>query len=393
MDTGKPIRWLAKQFPKLSAWVKNCRTKRMRDRAIAEHFDNHKVDQSGPSFDFVQTQKDMGRKISIGEFRAAAQEALDKGSITDLSTHHFGSARNRGDKDFYLSGEDNKQQFIEYLGLMAESDVPELKFSALRIYKVHICQSVHVTFENCHLGEVFFQGGHVGSNASFLDCHIRVLKLSSNCAGLLRLRDTTILGVTCPPAGVRNPFLGSAKFENVDFSADKEVRSDVQGYRNLRHHLMNLQDLEAAGLVQRVVLIGERELSGSKWYRFFSWCYQALSDFGNSVARPLGWWVFGSVGTIGLIFFMNGTALNPELALPEGSWHHNLTQPGCLSEFYRASILALDAWAGPFGVIFGQDVVAAKTIVASFLMVSARLLSTTLFALFLLALRRKFRMS
>lgn len=393
MDTGKLIQWLARQFRKLSAPLAILRITVTRDRAIAQHFDNHETDASGPSLDFQVMQREAGGNLSFEGFKAVVEQALAKGSIFVLSNHYFSASWKPGDEDFALSGEDYDRQFIENLVLTNGSEVPKYVFSGLRIYNVRICQNHHVTFENCQLGTVLLDGGNDGANVSFMDCRIRELKLSENCARMLHLKDTTVLGVTCPPAGTRNPFLGSAKFENAVFSTDEKVRSDVQQYRNLRHHLMSLQDLDAAGLVQRVVLIAERELSPSKWYRFFSRGYEGLSDFGNSVARPLGWWAFGLAGTILLIFFLDGSTLHQDLKLPEGSWHNNLIQPGNLGEFYRAAILALDAWTGPFGVIFGQDVVAAKTVLASILTTIARLLSTTLFALFILALRRKFRMS
>jgi hypothetical protein len=116
--------------------------------------------------------------------------------------------------------------------------------------------------------------------------------------------------------------------------------------------------------------------------------YQTFSNYGNSIALPVAW-LFGWLLAIGLLAFAAGTAA---VADPSSGWHAALSGKGLLAQVLRAGVYALQSVFNPLNLIVPRSLVSVCywwAALASFIL---GLFGIVAFALFLLSLRRRFKL-
>jgi hypothetical protein len=163
-----------------------------------------------------------------------------------------------------------------------------------------------------------------------------------------------------------------------------------QAYRSLWSKLNALGNHQVAGIIRRKEECLERE-ADSPSNRFFSYLYQYASDFGSSAIRPLLWLLLLLAANTVLVFLTNGAdTAQPDEFYKQG-WRSLLVQTDLSGRLARAFILALDPITNPLGVFATRTLLVAHHWAVAAWLVLCGLISAVLIALFIFALRRRFK--
>jgi hypothetical protein len=166
--------------------------------------------------------------------------------------------------------------------------------------------------------------------------------------------------------------------------------SEVQGVRDFRAELLRIHNLEAAGHVHAAEQrLSRSELSGMD--RVFSLLYDLGSGYGTETTNSALWFFLFATYNINLLFWFDGT----ELATRElVGWQEGLRGPPfSLSALLRAAHLTLDQVFSPLNVFGSSLLVVSKPLWITIVSALICLFATISLGLFLLALRRRFRLS
>jgi len=246
------------------------------------------------------------------------------------------------------------------------------------IAEVHVLASVKLKIENCWVGK---------------------LTAAPNSLSNLVVKGGGFLDFDLPQPGGANPFLGAVVFNSIYLprSTSGVPLEGAQQYRNLRSHLLDLQDLRSAGVVHAAEQAVERETDG--WFSWsLSWLYQLASDFGYSPLRPVLWFFAVWIGLAALLM-ITGAALSTVGCEPLEDvigWRQTLCAEGVAGDLARATALSAPQ---PFSILAAlavpgrQVAIIAESFWVDALLVLSGLISTVLLALFIFAVRRRFRLS
>jgi len=125
--------------------------------------------------------------------------------------------------------------------------------------------------------------------------------------------------------------------------------------------------------------------------RIISFFYRWLSNYGGSSVRPLiicG--VLLSINFI-LLFLTDGVTLIGEVREVDG-WHYYLYGFDDTARFLRAAVFSISQMFNPLGIFGTRLLLSAKTPTIALVSALLGLASTIAFALFVLAVRRRFRL-
>ena len=221
--------------------------------------------------------------------------------------------------------------------------------------------------------------------------HVQGLSLSR-----LVINSGSVRSINCPAPHEENPFVGSVSISpDVDFptSPTSKLLGGSQGYRNIRHHLEDLQNVPAANLMRHIELQTDfhyREDTGLR--RFINRVYGIFSDHGNSPGKPLVWmvglWVFVGVA----LFFFDGGAQ----ALPDplfAGWREVLRGEGNWSQFARTIYLILQSTFNPLGLLGSRHLIVAESEWAHLLLIVQGLCSDLWIAMSIFGIRKRFKVS
>lgn len=283
-------------------------------------------------------------------------------------------------------------------------------------------KSIHLsTAHPAHFLEGFFSELRVQNlspsveieNASIRDFHVEVSKDAGAKTDLLftnswlsRLtlapstirhfsyRDGGIGDIDCPGSVANNPFTGSVVFSKVFLPRTRRgfQIEGAQPYRNMRYHLAQLQNGPAASIFHSAELAVERDDErGLNW--FFNFLYEEFSDYGASPVRPLIWLGLLWIATATLLF-ATGVEIggSPKDAV---GWQSLLYRTDWKGDLLRAVIVGFQpiSWLGSL-ISPGQPVAMVPScLLTQIWLVIDGILSTVLLALFIFALRRRFRMA
>ncbi|MFN3935876.1 hypothetical protein [Parvibaculum sp.] len=229
---------------------------------------------------------------------------------------------------------------------------------------------------------------------NFTDCWIGELRIVSGCIEDLAFIRGGIFKFVCPGPAEKNPFSGSILFSNVFLPRTRKeyLIGGAQPYRNMRYHLSQLQNGPAASVFHSAELAVERDDErGLNW--LFNFLYDEFSDYGASPVRPLAW--IGLLWTLTtIILYWSGVDIAGEGKDAVG-WQSCLHETGLWGDLLRAAILGFQpiSWLGSL-ISSGPSVaLVPHSLLAQVWLVIDGILSTVLLALFIFALRRRFRMA
>ncbi|MBX3506779.1 MAG: hypothetical protein KF895_14965 [Parvibaculum sp.] len=250
--------------------------------------------------------------------------------------------------------------------------------------------------DQCLVGEVALAG--VGNESvaslSVVDTWIGRLVLGAGSSRDFIFIRGGVGAIDCAAPGTENPFCGSVTFSEVYLPRTRRSKliEGAQSYRNMRYHLAGLQNGPAASLFHSAELAVERDDErGLNW--IFNFLYEEFSDYGASPVLPLIWIVLLWVLTT-TILFAAGVDVGGDAKNAVG-WQSFLYGTDWRSELSRAVILGFQpiSWLGAL-ISSGHTVpLVPNNFCAQIWLVIDGILSTVLLALFIFALRRRFRMA
>jgi hypothetical protein len=302
---------------------------------------------------------------------------------------------------------DEEQPAVEALakirrgGIITYSKIAPLTLNEAQISHFMPRSQVTYRFKGCWFRKLDL-GEAVNLDMVLTDCWIGEVRLEPRRVASLEVRGGGILRFNCPPVG-NNPFVGPIKIDSVFLpstlksTAQNWGPDSEQPYRNLRAHLNELHNAPAAGAFQAAE---ERLIRhGYRWYQFnklLSALYAAASDYGNSTWRPF-WLMFAFLGlsTVGLAvteIAYDVSTISLTDPMP-GSWHEILGQKGCWSAFLRASLYSVQSVVNPFGLLSARTLLVATRWYFALGASVICFFSTLSLAMFILALRRRFKLS
>ncbi len=192
------------------------------------------------------------------------------------------------------------------------------------------------------------------------------------------------------PPKTPNPFASSVAFEDTFFPrhTSKYFIDNAQPYRNMRHHLMSLENETTASMFHSLELAIERE-NDPPLNKFLSICYEMLSDYGASITRPLNWLTGILLISLLVIGGNDGASLAMKIDTYQG-WQEALTDPE--AKFARATTLIGHYIFNPFGILGTKSLVVPSNGFFLFWVMLQSLFSTTFITLTILAIRRRFKL-
>lgn len=274
-----------------------------------------------------------------------------------------------------------------------------VKNAKLWAFHVH-GENCIIEINNCHISE-FICNGNYRIKLISKNSWIGKIKLGAGSFRDALFMRGGILGLECPPPQEGNPFLGSVEFSKTYLPRRRRnsFMDGAQPYRNLRAHLVKLENSQAAGLMHVHELDMERETDPSWFNRLLSAGYSIASRYGTSTGWPLAW--FGGLWFIGLLVIatVDGAVLENRVPPNDAvsgenatSWRSDLEGDGFWSRLGRSALLAFKSIIGPLILIDSRGAVTPSEPYLVFLLFFLGLFQTAFLFLFFLALRRRFRM-
>lgn len=282
--------------------------------------------------------KQVNSSIQGGIASADFNQALDTGPIII-----------RGKKD---SGEQGFFRLNITMGIRGEFIVEDVSIRELRVdnksgnpIKIHLKQ--------CHISK-FILDNKPDNDAAPVEVRcdntsIGCLEMHEDAVRSLIMEGGCVLDITCPAPGKKSPITGDVAFSNVFFPRNTKdyLLSGAQAYRSFRHHLMNLQNIQAANLIRSAELAVERETDQSM-NKCLGLLYEWFSDHGSSTWRPLAWLLGFFLVSFSIIFCVNGAVQGlPDEAMYAG-WRSALIEPG--GNIWKALYLAFQPIINPLGI-------------------------------------------
>lgn len=287
---------------------------------------------------------------------------------------------------------------IDYRNCITKLTIPDTTIKNLSIENVAIgslsleIKTLQVTIRNSAISRLrLLYGGVVLEN-----CNIGTLALVGHPQGLIGTHELTVSGgcildIECPAPWTPSPFQGPASFSNV-FLPRNPVDYLIKGpqpYRNVRSHLRKLENSQGANLFHSAELAMERK-TDSRANKVLGFLYETFSDYGSSTLRPLAWLVGLWYLSFLVIFLTDGAT--QVTGVDYSGWRAVLQEADCWGRFWRAMVLSLQQISSPLTILGAKTLLVAKyTWLASWSVIHS-LLSVVLIALFVLAVRRRFKM-
>ncbi len=224
----------------------------------------------------------------------------------------------------------------------------------------------------------------LNSNIGRLEISGRILQWSMKRGALLRLH----MSARGPDP---NPIIGTIELRKVYLPHDpSEFDVDPQEYRDARAFLLERNNTLAAAVFHSAELALDRHRES--WAnQFASWIYELMSDYGNSIARPLLWFlaIFVTVTTVGAIFDAIQTNIPHEEL---HGWQFTLDKVGWHGQLWRAATYALQSIINPFGIFSTKPLLVAKSPYWSIGLTLPCWFGTLSLALIVISLRRRFKL-
>ena len=265
----------------------------------------------------------------------------------------------------------------------------------LRIWSVSIdwggntMKTEPIRFENCDIANL-----HLNSDSRVALVDSKVGNLNINQAHQIHMKGGCVLNIQIPAPGNTTPLTGSVLFAETFFPRKRGLYllPGAQPYRNMRHHLRTIENGHMADLFHSAELAVERQ-DDTFINRMLSHAYELFSDFGSSALRPLLWWLLLFVLTVAIIFHADGAVQAFVSDDYYQGWRSSLLDSNAwYADLLRSGYLAFRSMINPLGLFGVRELLAPATGWLVIYLSFAGLLSVVLITLFVLAVRRRFKM-
>lgn len=252
--------------------------------------------------------------------------------------------------------------------------------------------SIQVELEKCDVAQLLVSEHRAELRTK--QTNIGVLHLRPDSLQHLEMIGGCLLNINCPSPGERNPFTGTVSFSSdVFFPRDRHryLLKGPQPYRNLRHHLMDLENAQMANRIHSAELAIERD-DDSPLNQAISRLYELFSDFGSSTLRPLVWLVALAVVSFFSTYLTSGTtlALRPDQYV---GWQSIFSRTDYVGDVFKALYLSIQPIANPLGIFAKTPLLIAKSPWLALWLSFQGFISVVLIALTIFAIRRRFKIA
>jgi len=345
-----------------------------------------------PSFRDWKNQEDLKEltEIEVGNlFVETIQKRIDNHRLVYVTVNEQWTS------DRKLVGRGKKGFDTDIVGFEFQRGIYEVTFNNLTVRSLIIqgYQNTSLVFENCRIADMRLGSPRHQYETKLVlnNTWIGNLELYAACSKNFEMVGGGIFNLDCPPPDSDNPFTGSVTFQRVFLPRTAKVYpiEGPQPYRNLRAHLLKLENGPAVNFIHAAEQALERE-TDTRFNKFLSYLYQCFSDYGSSTWRPVGWLASLLAFNVFLIHQVDGATH----ALPDEfyvGWRENLVDSGSWGQASRAIVLALQSIFNPFGIFGARTLVVADQGWLNAWLGISGLLSALLIALLIFALRRRFK--
>lgn len=274
---------------------------------------------------------------------------------------------------------------------IAESITESLKLDSLYISDLQLAGGSvkKVIIENSRIATLQIAGPH--SELDIRNTYIGKLVILPGCLKRCNMHGGGISQLDILPPGSSNPFTGSIWFANTWFPTEKDMPQGAQPYRNMRHHLRSLSNMQMADFFHALELRTERRQE--TWTnKAISYIYDLFSDFGASILRPILWLLLLGVTAAYILIILDGAVPTRALESSAVGWQTALLGDDIAAPINRGFYLSFYSIIHPLGLFGGQPLLVASTHWLSGLLIIEGIFSATLIALTIFALRRRFKL-
>lgn len=280
---------------------------------------------------------------------------------------------------------------------------------AIRHFYIQERVSEPLKLDSLYISDLLFAGGSVkkviiensriatlriagpDSELDIRNTYIGKLVIHPGCLKRCNMHGGGISQLDIQPPGSDNPFTGSIWFANTWFPTEKNMPQGAQPYRNMRHHLRSLSNMQMADLFHALELRTERRQE--TWTnKAISYIYDLFSDFGASILRPILWLLLLGVSVSYILITQDGAVPIRALESSAVGWQTALLGNDIAAPINRGFYLSFYSIIHPLGLFGGQPVLVASTQWLSSLLIIEGIFSATLIALTIFALRRRFKL-
>jgi hypothetical protein len=219
---------------------------------------------------------------------------------------------------------------------------------------------------------------------------IFTLKMEKESIFNLTMAASYIWNIQCPHEN--NPISGTVNIgEDVSFGT-KQINgafAEKQGYQNMRHHMMKLNNPLAAYKFHEIELRTERNADKFLTNKIVSYLYDLFSVYGNSILRPVLWFIlFFLIFTFLTIHYGNPIWVNE--VSPQG-WMKIFCEDSYTSDVSKAFTYTAQNTLNPLGILGYKNMFVLQNGFIATINILYNLISITLITLIVLAIRKKFR--
>jgi hypothetical protein len=266
-------------------------------------------------------------------------------------------------------------------GLNFVSNANKIDFEAKWLTTVKTGSCAVVNLRKCRITKLILGQGSI-PDASIVGCKIGELRLAGQLQKLtLRHSDIRKLTIT-----QHEPLAGPVSIRRVSFPKED---ASVHSLRRLRAELVRSHNLDSAGPVHAA----EQRLNRRYLDRtdaVFNVLYDLTSAYGSSTLKPLDWFLGLASANFALLVCTDGTALTVDRS-PSG-WQHSLFGATPTASAARATYLTVNQIFSPLGIFGTNPLVVAANPWIALASIFICFLATVCLGLFVLALRRRFRL-
>lgn len=252
----------------------------------------------------------------------------------------------------------------------------------------------NLELENCKIKNLLFSTGGADTETKILihNTEIFCIDMNMNSISDIKIINCTVFNIYCPTTYQENPFIGSVSLSGNFFpkSTKDFPLKNAQAYRNLRAHLLALQNTVAADKFHALEQAVERE-TDTLFNRIVSYVYEGLSDFGGSILRPVVWLLLLTVASVLLIVIIDGAVRGLDLSVYQG-WRAGLLENDTWGRVARAFTLGTQPLYNPLGIFGAKTLLVARSGWIAFWLSFQAFFSAVLVALTILSVRRRFKM-
>jgi hypothetical protein len=225
------------------------------------------------------------------------------------------------------------------------------------------------------------------------NCWVGLFELSQGSVEELIMDGGGIFNVRVPPMYAGNPVTGTVYFRGVWLPASYHHHADSsrgpQPWSNMRAHMQAIGNADATALFRHAEMASETTEMGVA-ARTISRLYRWSSSYGDNIGRPIVFLMCITIIFASFYWYWGGAVPSPDCR--QLVWAKKLCEFDDRGSVYRSLWLAMQPFFNPFGLRSDLAVVPAAGW-AMAVNIFQRILTILLVFVFLLAVRRRFRIA